>query len=68
MFLRPEFGYATAQILIQVKTVVIAVVWSAVVSSVILAAIKYTIGLRVTPEIESNGLDISEHGEKAYHM
>lgn len=64
----PEFGYATAQILIQVKTVVIAVVWSAVVSSVILAAIKYTIGLRVTPEIESNGLDISEHGEKAYHM
>lgn len=63
----PTFGYDSAQILIQVKAVLIAIVWSAVVSSVILAALKYTIGLRVSPETESQGLDISEHGESAYH-
>ena len=63
----PVFGYDSAQIWIQVKAVLIAVVWSAVVSSVILAALKYTIGLRVTPEEEATGLDLSEHGESAYH-
>jgi Amt family ammonium transporter len=46
----------------------IAVVWSAVVSTVILAALKYTIGLRVSQEDESTGLDLAEHGETAYHM
>jgi Amt family ammonium transporter len=64
----PTFGYDSAQIMIQVKTVLIAVVWSAVVSTVILAALKYTIGLRVSQEDESTGLDLSEHGESAYHM
>jgi Amt family ammonium transporter len=64
----PVFGYDSAQILIQVKAVLISVVWSAVVSSVILTVLKYTIGLRVTPEQESSGLDVSEHGESAYHM
>ncbi len=63
----PTFGYDSGQILIQIKAVLIAVVWSAVVSSVILAVLKYTIGLRVTPEVESTGLDLSEHGETAYH-
>jgi len=64
----PTFGYDSAQIMIQVKAVLVAIVWSAVVSSVILAALKYTIGLRATPEQESQGLDIAEHGESAYHM
>jgi Amt family ammonium transporter len=63
----PTFGYDAGQILIQVKAVLIAVVWSAVVSGAILAALKYTIGLRVSAEQESVGLDISEHGESAYH-
>ncbi|MES2627315.1 MAG: ammonium transporter, partial [Pseudomonadota bacterium] len=63
----PTFGYDSGQIMIQVKAVLIAVVWSAVVSSVILAILKYTIGLRVSAEVESTGLDLSEHGETAYH-
>jgi len=63
----PTFGYDSAQIMIQVKAVLIAIVWSGVVSAVILTALKYTIGLRVSPEAESTGLDLSEHGEKAYH-
>jgi Amt family ammonium transporter len=63
----PTFGYDSVQIWIQVKAVLVAIVWSAVVSSVILAALKYTIGLRVSSEVEATGLDLSEHGESAYH-
>jgi Amt family ammonium transporter len=36
------------------------------VSYIVFAAIKYTIGLRVTPEEEDAGLDISEHGMYGY--
>jgi Amt family ammonium transporter len=63
----PTFGYDSGQIWIQIKAVLIAVVWSAVVSAVILTVLKYTIGLRVSAETESTGLDLSEHGETAYH-
>jgi Amt family ammonium transporter len=30
--------------------------------------VDLTIGLRVTDEVERQGLDITEHGETAYHM
>ncbi len=63
----PEFGYDSAQILIQVKAVLLAFVWSAVVSAIALTVVKFTIGLRVSDEAESEGLDIAEHGEKAYN-
>ena len=63
----PTFGYDSAQILIQVKAVAIAVVWSAVVSAIALLICKFTVGLRVTEEQEAEGLDLSEHGEAAYH-
>ena len=33
---------------------------------VLFYAIKFTVGLRVTPEEEMRGLDISEHGMEAY--
>ena len=66
-WLVPTFGYDSAQIMIQVKAVAIAVVWSAVVSAIALLICKFTVGLRVTEEQESEGLDISEHGETAYH-
>jgi Amt family ammonium transporter len=63
----PEFGYDSAQIWIQVKAVLVAIVWSAVVSTIALLLVKFTIGLRVSDEAESEGLDIAEHGEKAYN-
>jgi Amt family ammonium transporter len=64
----PTFGYDSAQIMIQVKAAFIAAIWSAVVSAVALTIVKFTVGLRVTPDVESEGLDIAEHGEPAYHM
>ena len=62
-------GYSPAQIMIQVKAVAIAVVWSAVVATVTLLFLKVVLrGLRPTEEAESEGLDLAEHGEKAYNM
>jgi ammonium transporter, Amt family len=63
----PTFGYDSGQILIQLKAVGVAVLWSAVVAAVTCALLKFTIGLRVTEEQESEGLDVAEHGEKAYN-
>ena len=40
--------------------------WAFVMTAVILVAIKYTIGLRVSEPAEEAGLDVSEHGEPAY--
>jgi ammonia channel protein AmtB len=40
--------------------------WSFVMTSAILLAIKFAIGLRVHDHEEVAGLDISQHGEPAY--
>ncbi len=37
-----------------------------VFSLVVFGGIKAIAGVRVSPEVESDGLDISEHGNKAY--
>jgi len=55
------------QTLIQAQAVGITVVWTAVVSFIIFKGIDMTIGLRVSEEDEAVGLDLSTHGEAAYH-
>jgi Amt family ammonium transporter len=55
------------QFVTQLTAVVIAVVWSGVVSFVALMIVKAVIGLRVTESAESDGLDLSTHGERAYN-
>ncbi len=55
------------QFITQLKAVGVAVVWSAVASSIVFYIIKFTVGLRSSPEAEEEGLDIVEHGERAYH-
>jgi Amt family ammonium transporter len=55
------------QFLIQAKAVGVTVVWSAVVAAVSFKVVDLVIGLRVTEEEEREGLDISSHGETAYH-
>jgi Amt family ammonium transporter len=52
---------------IQAKAVLLTIVWSGVVSVVAFKIVDLTIGLRVTEEEEREGLDISSHGESAYH-
>jgi len=56
------------QIITQVKAVVLTLVLSGGVSAILFIALDKTIGLRPTEEAEREGLDINEHGERAYNM
>jgi Amt family ammonium transporter len=55
------YGGGADQLVIQGTGVI------ATVSSICWALIKFTMGLRVTPEEETEGLDHGEHGNEAYH-
>jgi Amt family ammonium transporter len=70
------FDYATnkvgdfdmgAQIVSQLWGVGTAIVWSGVVSLVLFKLVDMVMGLRVKEEAEREGLDVAEHGEKAYN-
>jgi ammonium transporter, Amt family len=52
-----------AQVINQIEGVAIVVVYDAIVSLIILKLIDVTIGLRVSADIEREGLDIALHGE-----
>jgi Amt family ammonium transporter len=47
--------------------VLLTIVWSGVVSLIAFKLVDLTVGLRVNEEAEREGLDISSHGETAYH-
>jgi Amt family ammonium transporter len=51
------------QLLLQIEGVAITWIWTGVLTFVILKAIDMTIGLRVSAEEETEGLDLSQHGE-----
>lgn len=50
----------------QLKAVAVTAVWSVAATLLIAFLIKLTIGLRVSPEAEEEGLDTSDHGEEGY--
>jgi Amt family ammonium transporter len=58
---------AKAQILAQLQDIGITLVWSAFVAFVIMTILKYTIGIRSSDEAQEQGLDLADHGEKAYN-
>jgi Amt family ammonium transporter len=51
-----------------VIAVVTTLVWSFVVSLVLAKLVSATVGLRVGPEDETAGLDLSQHAETAYSL
>ncbi|WP_415184259.1 ammonium transporter [Phaeovulum sp.] len=62
-----EAGTMGAQVMAQIKAVIITLLWSGVGSLILLYLTKAIAGLRVSPEDERQGLDLTAHGEKAYH-
>jgi len=58
---------ATAQFMHQLSGVGITLGWSGGVALVIMLLLKFTIGVRASDEAQEEGLDIAEHGEKAYN-
>ena len=60
-------GYSMAgQVWIQFVGVVITIVWCGGVSFLLYKLVDMLVGLRVTPESEREGLDLADHGERAY--
>ena len=56
------------QALIQLTGLVAVLIWSVAVSFLIIKFVKAVVGLRVSPEVEEQGLDINIHGERGYNM
>ncbi len=61
------FGSAT-QLVIQLKAVAITIVYSVIVTSVILKGIDIVVGLRVDRKEESFGIDLTQHHERGYTL
>jgi len=65
---KPSPDYAMMdQVIVQLTAVGTTVVWSAVVAFVAFKLVDIVIGLRVPEDEEREGLDITSHGETAYH-
>ncbi len=56
-----------AKLLVQVEAVLTTIVWSAIGTVIAILIAKAVTGLRVSPEVEREGLDLGEHGERAYN-
>jgi len=57
---------AMSQFLTQFKGVAVTCIWSAVATIIIIFICRAVTGLRVDKETEDTGLDLVEHGERAY--
>ncbi|MGN6375832.1 MAG: ammonium transporter [Sphingomonas sp.] len=55
------------QVVIQLFTVAVTIVWAAIGTVISIFIAKLVTGLRVSPEVEREGLDLGEHGERAYN-
>jgi Amt family ammonium transporter len=55
------------QVMVQAMGVGATILYTGVVTFIILIVLKMTIGLRVTEDVEIEGLDIAEHDERAYN-
>jgi Amt family ammonium transporter len=56
-----------AQVIVQAKTVALTLIWSGVGSAVLFTIVKALVGLRPGTDQEREGLDLVDHGERAYN-
>ncbi len=63
----PADYHIGAQLIIQLEAILITLFWSGVVSAILFLVLDKLIGLRPTSDDEQEGLDITEHGERAYN-
>ncbi|HQS95180.1 MAG TPA: ammonium transporter [Novosphingobium sp.] len=56
-----------AKLVVQVLAVVTTIGWAAIGTAIAMFVAKALTGLRVTEEVEREGLDLGEHGERAYN-
>jgi Amt family ammonium transporter len=56
------------QVWAQIKAVVMTLLWSGIGSFIIYKVVDYTVGLRPSIDQEREGLDLADHGERAYSL
>jgi Amt family ammonium transporter len=56
-----------SQVWVQIKSVIVTIVWCGIGSAILYKIVDVIVGLRVPVEAEREGLDLSSHGEAAYH-
>ena len=56
-----------AQLWVQIQAVGLTIVWAAVGTAIAIMIAKLVTGLRVSEQVEREGLDLGEHGERAYN-
>jgi Amt family ammonium transporter len=61
-----DYDFMT-QLIAQCKAVATTLVWSGVGSLILYWIVDMIVGLRTSPERENEGLDLTDHGERAYH-
>ena len=62
------YGDGPRQLVVQVVIAVVSMAISGILTAVIALALKYTLGWRVSEDVEADGIDQSEHGESAYEL
>ncbi|OYU33894.1 ammonium transporter [Novosphingobium sp. PASSN1] len=62
----PTYDIA-AQLIIQIKAVLLTLAWSGIGTAAIWFVLDKTMGMRISEEGEREGLDIADHGERAYN-
>ena len=60
-----EYSLST-QMTAQVTAVVVTLLWSGIGSAILFKIVDILVGLRSKPEVEREGLDLNDHGERAY--
>ena len=68
VFIREGVDAADNQAWIQIKSVGVTALWSGVVATISLLIAKFTVGLRVPEQEETEGLDTHTHGESGYNL
>ena len=63
----PEGQTAISQFVVQIKAVVLTVIWTSIFTYLILKVTSLIVPLRVDEQEEIEGLDLRSHGEKGYH-
>ena len=56
-----------AKLIVQIEAVATTIVWASIGTVIAIFIAKAVTGLRVSQEVEYEGLDLGEHGERAYN-
>jgi Amt family ammonium transporter len=62
-----DYDFAV-QVWAQTKAVLMTLAWSGIGSAILYKVVDFTVGLRPSVEKEREGLDLTDHGERAYNM